>query len=262
VSAYYNENDAKAAAWLRELIKAGLIAPGDVDERSITDVSPNDVKSYTQCHFFAGIGGWSYAFRLAGVSDDTPAWTGSCPCQPFANQGKQRGFSDERDLWPAWFKLIKARKPFIVFGEQVERAIKFGWLDRLCADMDSEDYAIGSAVLGAHSVGAPQRRQRLYWVANAESERGCWRGKMEAPNSKEPGRSGAYLRLGSWPDHAGSRSTLSVPDVLLPSYGVPHRVAKLHGFGNAIVPQAAAEFIKAAFEALAEVSEQKSTYEH
>src|SRR6185503_7889007 len=53
---YYNENDPKTAAWLRELIKANLIAPGEVDERSITDVRPDDLRGFRQCHFFAGIG--------------------------------------------------------------------------------------------------------------------------------------------------------------------------------------------------------------
>ena len=57
MSAYYNEHDRFAAAWLRELIKEKLIADGEVDERSITEVRPEDVKRFTQCHFFAGIGG-------------------------------------------------------------------------------------------------------------------------------------------------------------------------------------------------------------
>ena len=66
MTAYYNEFDPFAAAWLRELIAAGLVASGDVDERSIVDVQAGDVAGYAQCHFFAGIGGWSYALRLAG----------------------------------------------------------------------------------------------------------------------------------------------------------------------------------------------------
>ena len=74
---YYNENDPKAAAWLRELISRGLIAPGIVDERSILDVRSTDLSGYAQCHFFAGIGGWSYALRLAGWPDDRPVWTGT-----------------------------------------------------------------------------------------------------------------------------------------------------------------------------------------
>lgn len=53
--AYYNEFNPFAAQWLRNLIDAGAIAPGDVDERSIEDVRPTDLLGYTQCHFFAGI---------------------------------------------------------------------------------------------------------------------------------------------------------------------------------------------------------------
>ncbi|TXH16301.1 MAG: DNA cytosine methyltransferase, partial [Hyphomicrobiaceae bacterium] len=72
---YYNEFDPHAAAWLRELIKAGLIPDGHVDERSIVEVQPIDLIEYTQCHFFAGIGGWSLALQLAGVDATRPLWT-------------------------------------------------------------------------------------------------------------------------------------------------------------------------------------------
>ena len=167
MAAYYNENEPFAAAWLRELIKGGIIAYGEVDERSIVDVQPGDLAGYDQCHFFAGCGGWSYALRLAGWPDDRPCWTGSAPCQPFSNAGKGRGTADERHLWPAFFNLIRERHPDVVFGEQVEAAIGHGWLDLVFADLEGEDYACGAAVLGAHSVGAPHIRQRLYWVANA-----------------------------------------------------------------------------------------------
>lgn len=86
---YYNEFDPFAAAWLRELIKEKLIPQGDVDERSITEIQPDDLRGYTQCHFFAGIGGWSLALQLAGWPSDRPVWTGSCPCQPFSSAGRQ-----------------------------------------------------------------------------------------------------------------------------------------------------------------------------
>ena len=91
MTAYYNEHDPKTAAWLRELIKRDLIAPGYVDERSIEDVKPDELSKYTQCHFFAGIGGWSLALRIAGWPDDRPVWTGSCPCQPFSAAGGGSG---------------------------------------------------------------------------------------------------------------------------------------------------------------------------
>ena len=61
--AYYNEIDPYCAGWLRNLISENIIAPGDVDERPIQDVTPNDLAGYTQHHFFAGLGGWSYALR-------------------------------------------------------------------------------------------------------------------------------------------------------------------------------------------------------
>ncbi len=163
---YYNEHDPAACEWLRELMKKGSIPEGDIDERSIADVGPDDLKRYTQCHFFAGIGGWAYALRLAGVPD-LGCWTGSCPCQPFSAAGKKRGTEDERHLWPEFLRLIAERRPRLVFGEQVEEAIAYGWLDLVSSGLEAEGYACGAVVLGAHSVGAPHIRQRLYWVADS-----------------------------------------------------------------------------------------------
>lgn len=162
---YYNEFDRKAAQWIRELIKEGVIPEGIVDERSITDVRADELRGFTQCHFFAGVGGWPFALRLAGIPDDFPCWTGSCPCQPFSNAGKREGVKDERDLWPVFGKLIAECKPEYVFGEQVASAIKLGWIDRVHSDLEREGYACGEVVLGAHSVGANHIRQRLYWGA-------------------------------------------------------------------------------------------------
>jgi DNA (cytosine-5)-methyltransferase 1 len=174
---YYNEHDPKAAAWLRELIAQNLIPAGEVDERSIIAVSPGDLQHYTQCHFFAGIGGWSLALQLAGWPATRPVGTGSCPCQPFSAAGKGLGEDDERHLWPVFFHLIRDCRnlgqpwAFTVFGEQVANAIGKGWLDGVSADLESEGYACGAVVLGAHSVGAPHIRQRLYWLADTGSER-------------------------------------------------------------------------------------------
>lgn len=165
MSAYYNEYDSKAAAWLRELIKQGHIADGDVDERSIEDVTPNELKKYTQCHFFAGIGVWSYALRRAGWLDDRPVWTGSCPCQPFSSAGKAGGFDDERHLWPAFHYLIEQCQPDTVFGEQVASKDGLAWLDLVQADLEGTGYATGAVDLCAAGVGSPHIRQRLWFVA-------------------------------------------------------------------------------------------------
>jgi len=164
--AYYNEIEPYAAQWLRNLIAAGHIAPGDVDERSIEDVTSDDLKPYTQCHFFAGIGVWSYAFRLAGWPDERPVWTGSCPCQPFSAAGKGGGFADERHLWPAFHHLISQCRPPTVFGEQVASKDGLNWLDLVHADLEGSGYAAAAVDLCAAGVGAPHIRQRLWWVAD------------------------------------------------------------------------------------------------
>jgi DNA (cytosine-5)-methyltransferase 1 len=183
MTAYYNENDPYAAQWLRNLVKAGQIAPGDVDERSIADIRPDDLTGYDQCHFFAGIGGWSVALRLAGWPDDRPVWTGSCPCQPFSAAGKGKAGDDERHLWPCWFSLIAQRRPAVVFGEQVEAAIGWGWLDVVLADLEGQGYACGATVLPACGVGAPHIRTRLWFVAHATS---AGRSPQRARQVQEP----------------------------------------------------------------------------
>lgn len=167
--AYYNEIDPYAAQWLRNLIKAGHIAPGYVDERSIVDVRPDDLREFTQCHFFAGVGVWSYALRQAGWPDDKPVWTGSCPCQPFSAAGKGDGFDDERHLWPAFFHLIQQRRPPTVFGEQVASKDGLTWLDLVQADLEGANYTPTAVDLCAAGFGAPNIRQRLFWVADTAS---------------------------------------------------------------------------------------------
>lgn len=147
----------------------GAIPKGEVDERSIADVTAGDLRGFTQCHFFAGIAGWPEALRRAGVPATRPLWTGSCPCQDFSCAGKRKGVIGHRDLWPEFFRLIRECRPVRVLGEQVSAAIGHGWLDRLSADLEAEGYAVGACVLGAHSAGADHIRQRIYWVANAES---------------------------------------------------------------------------------------------
>lgn len=169
--AYYNEIDPYAAEWLRNLIAAGHIAPGDVDERSIEDVNPDDLRNYTQCHFFAGIGVWSYALRNAGWPDNKPVWTGSCPCQPFSAAGKGSGFDDERHLWPHFHWLISECRPQHVLGEQVASGNANAWFDLVQADLEAMDYAFGLVPFPSAGVGAPHIRDRAYWVANANGER-------------------------------------------------------------------------------------------
>ena len=210
--AYYNEIDPYAAQWLRNLIAAGHIAPGDVDERSIEDVTAEDLKDYTQCHFFAGIGVWSYALRRAGWPDDRPVWTGSCPCQPFSDAGRGEGFSDKRHLWPTWFRLISQRRPVSVFGEQVASKDGLAWLDLVQADLQTAEYAVAAVDLCAAGVGAPHIRQRLFFVAEEladayrnGSQRGVYR--WQTPQwQMERGSAGCLRPTGGLADPISQRS--------------------------------------------------------
>ena len=192
---YYNEIDPYAAQWLRNLIANKLIADGDVDERSIRDVAAADLHGYTQCHFFAGIGVWSYALRLAGWPDDRPVWTGSCPCQPFSAAGKGKGFDDDRHLWPEFHRLIAECRPPVVFGEQVASKDGLGWLDTVHADMEASGYAIGAADLCAAGIGAPHIRQRLWFVGERLDDTAGARHDRALAGSEGEARDKARLRL-------------------------------------------------------------------
>lgn len=283
--AYYNENDPRMVAWLKQNIAAGLIADGEVDERSILNVRPDDLRGFAQCHFFAGIGGWSYALRLAGWDDRRGGWTGSCPCQPFSVAGKGQGADDSRDLWPAWRALITEWRPAAVFGEQVASKDGDYWLDRVFGELEAQAFAVAAADLCAPGVGAPHIRQRTYFVADA----GCERRQQdaggapgdEAAHGRQPHRDhvAASARQGdrdgladadgghgfwwSGPLQVGRNAIEAEverggrryraqwrikPGVSLLAHGIPGRVHLLRGFGNAIVPELAAEFVAAYME--------------
>ena len=234
MSAYYNEIDPYAAAWLRNLIRDGHIADGVVDERSISDVKPEELFQFTQCHFFAGIGVWSHALRSAGWEDSRPVWTGSCPCQPFSGAGTRKGMADERHLWPHWFHLIEECRPPTVFGEQVASKDGLGWIDLVQADMEGSDYAIGAFDLCSAGFGAPHIRQRLWFVADTDNPRsqGWISGRSDSQRQDQHrhiGRSGTTdgvadtdhggsqgsgeTRVGQGMEHSGSQSTRASADV-------------------------------------------------
>jgi len=261
--AYYNEIEPFAAAWLGNLSRAGHINRGRVDTRSITDLEPSDVQSATQAHFFAGIGAWSYALRLAGWPDDRPVWTGSCPCQPFSTAGAGKGFDDERHLWPEWFRLIRVCRPPVVFGEQVAGTAGYQWLDVVLADLEGAGYAVGAAVLPAASVGAPHGRHRIFFgaVRLADADAGG-RGELgQRDGGKIRGEQAPFrndvdrCRANPWdgpdwlPCRDGKHRPVE-PGTFPLAHGAPARVGRLRGYGNAIVPQVAAAFVTSFMEAL------------
>ena len=265
MSALYNEIEPYAAQWLRNLSDAGHVAPGAVDARSIRELRSDDLVGATQFHTFAGIGAWSYALRLAGWPDDRPVWTGSCPCQPFSAAGKRAGFDDERHLWPEWFRLIRECRPPVVFGEQVASKDGLAWLDAVYADLEGAGYAVGAADLCAAGVGAPHIRQRLFFVAermgNADRPRLATRivePERDGSRSTEPARAGLHggpgPTNGHWRDPdwlycRDARWRPVEPGTFPLAHGAPARVGRLRAYGNAIVPQVAAGFVRAFMEA-------------
>ncbi|WP_189620727.1 DNA cytosine methyltransferase [Novosphingobium colocasiae] len=190
--AYYNEPDPEKAHALRALMADGWIAPGEVDERDIRDVVPAELSGFAQCHFFAGIGLWSVAARAAGIPDDFPFWSGSCPCQPFSTAGAGEGFADPRHLWPHWYWLIAVCGPHAVVGEQVADNDGLAWLDLVSADMEGSLYAGGALDLCSAGLGAPNIRQRLYMLWLVHSERaGLERHAGNGDDRHQPGWFGA-----------------------------------------------------------------------
>jgi len=306
MTAYYNDSDHFAGQWLRNLIAAGHLAPGHFDQRSITDVGPDDVAGYDRVHLFAGIGGWDRALDLAGWANG-PVWTGSCPCQPFSAAGKRKGAADERHLWPEMRRLIAECRPPVVFGEQVASRNGREWLAGVRTDLEALGYAVGAADLCAAGIGAPHIRQRLYWGAvrldDADSGRlggarlhvrpggkvaastdagwasaadgvddaeraGLERLAGHGDDRHEPGRldalpAGSTAAAGGdgdfWTDFDVANLTDGTARRIEPgtsplAHGVPARMGRLRGYGNAIVPQVAVTFVRSFIHAIGEMT--------
>ena len=205
MTAYYNEFDPAAAHILRYMIAEGVIAPGVVDERSIKDVTPDDLRDFTQVHLFAGGGFWSVAARLAGWPDDEPLWTASCPCQPFSAAGQGGGIDDPRHLWPDVYRLARAIRPALIVGEQVAAKAGYGWFDGVRADLAREDYASRSVDFPACSVNAPHQRNRQYWIALADADCEQQRRRGHPHGQADRDDAGAWaIDQTTGPDGAGS----------------------------------------------------------
>ena len=314
MTAFYNDIELFCVEWLKNLSDAGKIVPGTVSAKNIKEINSEDLVGFRQAHFFAGLGGWSYAARLAGWPDRRELWTGSCPCQPFSTSGKGRGTADDRHLWPDFFRLIRERKPSVIFGEQVAGELGLSWLDLVFTDLESEGYACGAVILGAHSLGAPHKRQRIYWMSRrisgrvddadsggihseecadsigkigegqstgnqysspasesiaspaVQGPRGDVYTESELENQegeKEAGgNSGVRTDVDGYGNQqskditeywrsvegikcADGKTRLIKPGLLPLADGIPTRVGRNRAYGNAIVPQVAASFIKA-----------------
>lgn len=250
---YFNEWKSFQCKWIRRLYPCAV-----VDERDIKEVTPDDVKKYKRVHLFAGIAGWEYALELAGWPESILVWSGSCPCQPFSNCGKREETDDERHLWPEMFRLIKECRPTTVFGEQVSGSAGFRWIDGVSSNLGNIGYAVGVADLSSASVNSPHNRKRLFWVAYSEGStriRTVMRENKRTHN-RIPDGLRAWDRFEEIKCPGDNQTRRIEPGTLPMVDGIPsemgrgslisrQRSGRIDGYGNAIVPQLAAVFIRA-----------------
>lgn len=108
--------------------------------------------------------------------------TGGFPCQPFSAAGVRRGTNDERYLWPAMLEVIHYCQPTWVIAENVgglltwEEGLVF---EQVCSDLEDLGYEVQPFVIPAAAVGAPHRRDRVWFVANSRCKHGQpWSSKV------------------------------------------------------------------------------------
>ena len=224
----------------------------------------------THLDLFSGIGGFALACRWAGVEtvgfaeiDDyasrvlaknfpgvtnygdvrnvpgsAAAWlvTGGFPCQPFSYSGEQRGTDDDRYLWPEMAEIVKHVRPAWVLAENVLGIVNMG-IDQIFDDLAHLGYSATALVIPALAVDARHRRDRVWIVGNASgsgfSRFDWWRTRAQSENGHSELVS--LERFTEWPAESGFCRV---------AHGIPNRVDRLKGLGNAIVPQVAYQLIQ------------------
>ncbi len=166
---------------------------------------------------------------------------GGFPCQDISYAGKGAGLAGERSgLWYEFARILGEVEPRFAIVENVAALLNRGMGDVLgtLADLG---YDASWFVLPASSVGAPHRRERIFIVADADSDGGIretqrcrleWLRPLREWGEEKHGFGSVSqaLRAGRLGDFSG------VPRV---DDGLPDRVDRLRGLGNAVVPQVA-----------------------
>jgi DNA (cytosine-5)-methyltransferase 1 len=158
--------------------------------------------------------------RADGISVDVIC--GGFPCQNISIAGKGEGIAGRRSgLWKEFARIIGEVRPRYVIVENVAALLGRGLADVL-GDLAALGYDAEWHCIPAFAVGAPHRRDRVWIVAYPAQQhvdgtrhtRSRWR--YELTNS-------------DW--------WLIEPHVGRVAHGVPARVDRLKGLGNAVVPQ-------------------------
>lgn len=224
----------------------------------------------THLDLFSGIGGFALACRWAGVEtigfaeiDDyasrvlaknfpgvpnygdvrnvpgsAAAWlvTGGFPCQPFSYSGEQRGTDDDRYLWPEMAEIVKHVRPTWLLAENVLGIVNMG-IDQIFDDLAHIGYSATALVIPALAVDARHRRDRV-WIVGHSSGSGFgrldwWRTGAQSENGHSELVS--LERFAEWPAESSLRRV---------AHGIPNRMDRIRGLGNAIVPQVAYQLIQ------------------
>ena len=209
--------------------------------------------------------------------------TSGYPCQPFSVAGKQKGFEDDRHIWPYILKIVAHKRPTWCVFENVYGHVALG-LDQVLLDLENESYATRTFIVPACGVNAPHRRDRLWIVGNAqhdgpstakvrgvneEDARGSSQGQSQTEqssrasgreddvnvadtsnkglqgrlsgrsNSERQSKLGHSGRGSSAYGQSGQNWWAVEPNIRRVADGIPRRVDRLKGLGNAIVPQIA-----------------------
>jgi len=209
-----------------------------------------------------------------GLVPDCDILTAGYPCQPFSFAGERRGTEDDRHIWPYIFSIIQAKRPAWCVFENVYGHVSMG-LDEVLSDLEREAYATRPFIVPACAADAPHRRDRVWIIArnvgdtrcgvrekgrNAEEGKATIRSKSSSVN-KRSGKDVAYADsahqqrgrvssgIQSQHNNANGRGDsiggeasqfwLLEPAVGRVANGIPRRVDRLRGLGNAIVPQIA-----------------------
>ena len=202
--------------------------------------------------------------------------SGGFPCQPYSVAGKRLGKEDERHLWPEMLRIIREVAPTYVVGENVRGLVNWSEgmvFEEVCADLEAEGYDVQPFILPAAGVGAPHRRDRVWFVAYSNNRRaghevpagrGEFTGGAER-NATNPQRDGlehsterrgvsqsegeARERVAGHPTAEGWSRFPTQPPVCGGDDGLPTeldgitfpkwRANSIKAYGNAIVPQVA-----------------------
>ena len=276
MDALYNDIEPYANNLLSMRVKDGWLPQGEVTDEDIRILSQKDLSAFNQIHLFAGIGGFPLAARFAGVPDDFKLFTAGFPCQPFSGAGARAGANDDRYLWPETLCALKSHRPDVAILENVAGIVSMGFpsdetlvdmqalteslcdyhysqeelavVEQIAVDVEEAGYTFQALIIPACAVDARHRRDRIWFVCIKKSlaDSSCLNEQRNKPcqfNAQERTIKG-QRQAGSQYCVNGRLCWPAEPAVGRVVNGLPGRVDRIKGLGNAIVPQVAAEIMR------------------